>query len=95
MLVALELDMGTLKKELKQSQGEGKLTRGINVFTDIADWAADLVESGEAESVAQLVDPLLRGPLKAMHEARGKKAEQLRKLKAELKAAKKSATPKA
>lgn len=86
MLVALELDMSKLKMELKQSS-DGKLYRPINVNADLADWCKDLIDAGEADTIAQLVDPILRGPLESMHKARGKKIEQLRKLKNELRAA--------
>jgi hypothetical protein len=81
--------MGKARREIEE-QSKGQLTRGINVFKDIADWCADLVAAGEAESVAQLVDPYLRGPLETLHKSKGKKAEMIRKLKDELRSSKAS-----
>jgi hypothetical protein len=89
MLVALELDMSKLRKELKGGgggNGKPEFYRPINVPKDIADMCGDIVAENKREygSIPQLVEPILREAIEAIWKVKGQKAAKIRKLTEEL-----------
>lgn len=87
MLVALELDMAKIKKELiGKGKGAPKLTKQMWVDAALVDMAVDLVEENKDEwpTVSQLVTPMLRAQIEALWKVRGQKAAKVRKLREQL-----------